>query len=62
MTYKYSPRYPLISTDEHDEKLSWTVDVVRQLYNDRLKRFNEIPEDQGTLANASVKPGTNSQR
>jgi putative transposase len=49
MTYKYSPRYPLISTDEHDEKLSWTVDVVRQLYNDRLKRFNEIPEDQGTL-------------
>ena len=49
MTYKYSPRYRLTTTDEHDEKLSWTVDVVRQLYNDRLKRFKEIPEDDGTL-------------
>jgi putative transposase len=55
MTYKYSPRYALITTDEQDEKLSWTVDVVRQLYNDRLKRFRGIPEDEGTLRQRVIK-------
>lgn len=49
MAYKYSPQYALITSEEHDEKLSWTVDVVRQLYNDRLNRFKEIPESEGTL-------------
>lgn len=49
MTYTYSPRYALNTSEEHDEKFSWTVDVVRQLYNDRLKRFKEIPECEGTL-------------
>ncbi|MEF8870420.1 MAG: transposase [Haloarculaceae archaeon] len=55
MTYKYSPRYALNTTERHDEKLSWTVDVVRQLYNDRLKRFKEIPEREGTLRQRVIK-------
>jgi putative transposase len=46
---KYSPRFRLFPTTVHRELLEWNVDVVRQLYNDRLKRFKEIPEDTGTL-------------
>lgn len=46
---KYSPRYRLFPNDQQREQLEWTVDVVRQVYNDALKRFNEIPESAGTL-------------
>ncbi len=46
---KYSPRYRLFPTEQQREGLVWTVDVVRQLYNDALKRFNEIPESVGTV-------------
>jgi len=46
---KYSPRYRLCPTDEQRESLSRNVDIVRQLYNDRLKRFKEIPNGEGTL-------------
>jgi len=46
---KYSPRFRLFPTTEQRELLERNVDVVRQLYNDRLKRFKEIPEDAGTL-------------
>jgi len=46
---KYSPRYRLFPTDEQRELLEQNVDIVRQLYNDRLKRFKEIPESAGTL-------------
>ena len=46
---KYSPRYRLFPTDEQRELLERNVDIVRQLYNDRLKRFKEIPTSAGTL-------------
>lgn len=46
---KYSPRFRLFPNNKQCELLEWNVDVVRQLYNDRLKRFKEIPEDAGTL-------------
>lgn len=46
---KYSPRYQLFPDEQQREQLSWTVDTVRQVYNDALKRFNEIPEHAGTL-------------
>lgn len=46
---KYSPRYRLFPDEQHREHLSWTVDVVRQVYNDALKRFNELPESAGTV-------------
>ena len=46
---KYSPRYQLFPDDQQQEQLNWTVDVVRQLYNDALKRFNDVPESDGTL-------------
>ncbi len=46
---KYSPRYRLFPTNEQRELMGQNVDIVRQLYNDRLKRFKEIPESSGTL-------------
>ena len=46
---KYSPRFRLEPTDQQRELLGENVDIVRQLYNDRLKRFKETPEDAGTL-------------
>jgi putative transposase len=52
---KYSPRYRLFPDEQQQEQLAWTVDVVRQLYNDRLKRFNEISESEGTLRQRVIK-------
>ncbi|WP_246988993.1 RNA-guided endonuclease InsQ/TnpB family protein [Halorientalis marina] len=46
---KYSPRYRLLPDEQQRERLAWTVDVVRQVYNDALNRFNDIPEDAGTV-------------
>ena len=46
---KYSPRYRLFPDEQQREQLSWTLDVVRQVYNDALKRFNEVPESVGTV-------------
>jgi putative transposase len=46
---KYSPRYRLFPDAQQRESLEWTVDVVRQVYNDALKRFNELPEAAGTV-------------
>jgi putative transposase len=46
---KYSPRYRLFPDEQQRDSLAWTVDVVRQVYNDALNRFNEIPESAGTL-------------
>lgn len=46
---KYSPRYQLFPEPSQEELLEQNVDIVRQLYNDRLKRFKEIPRDTGTL-------------
>lgn len=46
---KYSPRYRLFPDEQQREQLSWTADVVRQVYNDALKRFNDTPESAGTL-------------
>jgi len=46
---KYSPRFRLFPTTEQRELLERNLDIVRQLYNDRLKRFKEIPNNAGTL-------------
>jgi putative transposase len=46
---KYSPRFRLDPTDQQRELLEENVEPLRQLYNDRLKRFKEIPDDAGTL-------------
>ncbi|NGM68458.1 IS200/IS605 family element transposase accessory protein TnpB [Natronolimnobius sp. AArcel1] len=46
---KYSPRFCLFPTTQQRKLLEENVDIVRQLYNDRLKRFKEIPENAGTL-------------
>jgi len=46
---KYSPRYQLFPDEQQQEQLNWTVDVVRQVYNDALNRFNDVPESDGTL-------------
>jgi putative transposase len=45
----YSPRFRLFPTAEQREALDWTRDTVRQVYNHALNRFNNIPEDEGTL-------------
>ena len=46
---KYSPRFRLFPITQQRELLEENVDIVRQLYNDRLKRFKEIPDASGTL-------------
>jgi putative transposase len=46
---KYSSRYRLFPDEQQRDSLAWTVDVVRQVYNDALKRFNDLPEDAGTV-------------
>ncbi|UTF54781.1 RNA-guided endonuclease InsQ/TnpB family protein [Natronosalvus rutilus] len=46
---EYSPRYRLFPTTEQRESLDWTRDIVRQVYNNALHEFNQIPEDEGTL-------------
>lgn len=46
---EYSPKYRLFPTTDQRERLDWTRDVVRQLYNHALYEFNTIPEDEGTL-------------
>lgn len=46
---KYSPRYRLFPDTQQREQLEWTVDVVRQVYNDALGKYKEAPRDAGTL-------------
>lgn len=46
---EYSLRYRALPTNEQREALDRTRDTVRQVYNHALKRFNEIPDDAGTL-------------
>ncbi|ELZ48811.1 IS1341-type transposase [Halorubrum coriense DSM 10284] len=46
---KYSPRYRLFPNTQQREQLEWTVDVVRQVYNDALGKYKEVPRDAGTL-------------
>ncbi len=46
---EYSPKYRLFPTSEQRERLDWTRNTVRQLYNHALHEFNKIPEDDGTL-------------
>jgi len=46
---KYSPRFRLFPDDQQREQLSWTIDVVRQVYNDALRKYKQIPRDVGTL-------------
>ena len=46
---KYSPRYRALPTSRHRGLMGWQLNTLRQLYNHGLKRFNEIPEDAGTV-------------
>ncbi|WP_254811042.1 RNA-guided endonuclease InsQ/TnpB family protein [Natronosalvus amylolyticus] len=45
----YSPKYRLFPTSEQRERLDWTRNTVRQVYNHALHEFNKLPEDDGTL-------------
>jgi len=47
MNYNY--RYRLKPTDSQRETLDSHRDTCRQLYNHALYRFNQIPEDEGTV-------------
>jgi putative transposase len=47
MNYNY--RYRLKPTGSQREALDYHRDTCRQLYNHALYRFNQIPEDQGTV-------------
>ncbi|WP_324759480.1 RNA-guided endonuclease InsQ/TnpB family protein [Haloarcula sp. GH36] len=47
MNYNY--RYRLNPTDSQRETLDYYRDTCRQLYNHALYRFNQIPEDEGTV-------------
>jgi putative transposase len=50
VSHTYDYRFALAPTDEHRHRLAWTLDVVRQVYNHGLHRFNRIPESAGTVA------------
>ena len=45
----YAYKYRLKPSDAHREELDRHRDICRQLYNHALYRFNQIPEDAGTL-------------
>ena len=47
MNYNY--RYRLTPTESQRETLDYHRDTCRQLYNHALYRFNQIPEDEGTV-------------
>jgi putative transposase len=47
MNYNY--RYRLTPTEHQRETLDYHRDTCRQLYNHALYRFNQIPEDEGTV-------------
>src|SRR6056297_1783018 len=47
MNYNY--RYRLKPTESQRETLDYHRDTCRQLYNHALYRFNQIPEDEGTV-------------
>ncbi|MEF8782055.1 MAG: transposase [Haloarculaceae archaeon] len=47
MNYNY--RYRLKPTESQRETLDYHRDTCRQLYNHALYRFNQIPEDKGTV-------------
>lgn len=47
MNYNY--RYRLEPSDAQRETLDTHRDICRQLYNHALYRFNQIPEDEGTV-------------
>jgi len=47
MNYNY--RYRLKPTERQRETLDYHRDTCRQLYNHALYRFNQIPEDEGTV-------------
>jgi len=47
MNYNY--RYRLKPTERQCEALDYHRDTCRQLYNHALYRFNQIPEDDGTI-------------
>jgi putative transposase len=47
MNYNY--RYRLTPAESQREMLDYHRDTCRQLYNHALYRFNQIPEDQGTV-------------
>ncbi|WP_159904755.1 RNA-guided endonuclease InsQ/TnpB family protein [Salinirussus salinus] len=47
MNYNY--RYRLKPTEDQRETLDYHRDTCRQLYNHALYRFNQIPEDEGTV-------------
>ena len=47
MNYNY--RYRLTPTESQRETLDYHRDTCRQLYNHALYRFNQIPEDAGTV-------------
>jgi len=45
----YNDRYRLKPTERQRETLDSHRDTCRQLYNHALYRFNQIPEDEGTV-------------
>ncbi len=45
----YAYKYRLKPSDAHREELDRHRDICRQLYNHALYRFDQIPEDAGTL-------------
>ena len=45
----YAYRYRLEPSDAHREELDRCRDICRQVYNHALYRFNQIPENAGTL-------------
>ncbi|MFH5801619.1 RNA-guided endonuclease InsQ/TnpB family protein [Haladaptatus sp. CMAA 1911] len=45
----YAYKYRLEPSDAHREELDRYRDICRQLYNHALYRFNQIPENAGTL-------------
>ena len=45
----YAYKYRLDPSDAHREELDRHRDICRQVYNHALYRFNQIPEDAGTL-------------
>lgn len=46
---KYSSRYRLFPDAQQRKSLAWVVDVVRQVYNDALRKYKNIPHSAGTL-------------